>query len=83
MQFDQGLFTENFFLILSNNKNFSKLNEGQKQTIVEYFILTQNKDNKLKSVLIELTNFVKGMNEADFILHIEFEVALMKRQQKK
>ena len=78
--FDQNLFTENLFELLKNDKNFSKLKENQKQTLVEYLILAQNLDNKLKNILNELTNHVKGMNESDFILHFEFDIAIMKRQ---
>lgn len=80
--FDQNLFAENFLELLKNNKNF-KLKENQKQTLVEYLILAQNLDNKLKNILVEVSNHVKGMNESDFILHCEFEIAIMKRQQNK
>ena len=79
--FDQNLFAENLLELLKNNKNF-KLKDNQKQTLVEYLILVQNLDNKLKNILNEMTNHVKGMNESDFILHCEFEIAIMKRQQK-
>ena len=65
-----------------NNKNY-KLKDNQKQTLVEYLILVQNLDNKLKNILNEMSNHVKGINESDFILHCEFEIAIMKRQQKK
>ena len=81
--FDQNLFAENLLQLIMNNKNFGKLKDNQKQTLVEYIILVQNLDNKLKTILNEMTNFVKGMNESDFILHCEFEIAILKRQKNK
>ena len=78
--FDQNLFAENLLEVIKTNKNFGKLKENQKHTLVEYIILVQNLDNKLKNILNEMTNHVKGMNETDFILHCEFEIAIMKRQ---
>jgi hypothetical protein len=80
INFDQNLFAESLLMLIKNNKNFGKLKDSQKQTLVEYIILVQNLDNKLKNILNEITNHVKGMNESDFILHCEFEIAIMKRQ---
>lgn len=65
---------------MNNSNNFARLKPNQKQTLIDYIILVKNAENKLKIVLSELLNFSKGLNETDFILHCEVELAMKKRQ---
>lgn len=80
ISFDEVLFVESFAFVMNNSNNFARLKPNQKQTLIDYIILVKNAENKLKIVLSELLNFSKGLNETDFILHCEVELAMKKRQ---
>jgi len=66
--------------VLNNCNNFNKIKPNQKQTLVEYFVVMNNHDNKLKTILNELINLSRGMNETDFIVHCEMEIVIMKKK---
>lgn len=80
INFNQNLFVESFAIVLNNSANYQKLKPNQKQTLVEYLTSVSNTENKLKIVLNELINLSKGINESDFIVHCELELAMMKRK---
>ncbi len=80
MALDKNLFSENLFFVFNNCNNFNKIKPNQTHILVEYFLIMQNLDNKIKMILNELINLSRGINEPDFIVHCEMEIVMMKKK---
>jgi len=78
--FDQNQFAESIYFVLNNSNNFIKIKQNQRQILVEYILMVQNQDNKLKNILNGLIYLSRGINEPDFVVHCELEMAMMRKK---